>query len=86
MSLGYPLDFDAMSTAATEAAQLNAILKTLQRQNEFTIHVDGHHNLVFGARSKYSYQTSLRKSIEDWLMNRIADQVQIIERELAKRE
>lgn len=85
MAFGYPIDFDTMSAAATEAAKLNAILKKLQKECKFSIHVDGHHDLLFDSASRYGYQPNLRSTVEDWLMNRIADQVQIIERELAKR-
>ena len=85
MAFGYPIDFDTMSAAATEAAKLNAILKRLQKENQFSLHVPGHHTLEFNSTSRYGYQSGLRKTIEDWLTSQIADQVQIIERELAKR-
>lgn len=87
MAFGYPIDFDVVSTAATEAARLNTMLKRLQKENRFSIHVDGiNPALHFNSESKYGYQTSLRKTIEEWLMNQIAKQTCIIEQELAKRE
>ena len=85
MTFGYPMDFDTIATAANEAAKLNAMLKTLQKQNDFSVHVDGHHNLRFNCSSPYGYQTALRNTIEEWLKHRIADRLVVIERELAKR-
>ena len=74
------------SAAATEAAKLNAILKRLQKENKFTIQVDGHPSLIFGSSSRYGYQPDLRCTVENWLKNQIVIQTNIIERELAKRD
>lgn len=86
MTFGYPMDFDTIATAANEAAKLNAMLKTLQRDNSFSIHVDGHQALKFDSKSPYGFQAALRNTIEEWLKHRIADRVVTIERELAKRD
>lgn len=83
---GYPMDFNNVSAAAQDAAKLNSMLKTLEKHNEFSIHVDGHQSLKFGASTQYGYQGALRKTIEEWMKQQIALCVATIERELAKRD